>query len=46
MSVIRTAAQRTHLSAHRTVDGDDDETLDGVKDGEENLEETNGVCDC
>lgn len=31
--------EKTHLSAHRTVDGDDDKTLDGVKDGKEDLEE-------
>lgn len=36
--------EKTHLSAHRTVDGDDDKTLDGVKDGKEDLEEMGNIC--
>lgn len=40
----------THLSAHGAVDGDDDETLDGVEHGEEDLgeerERRRGVCVC
>lgn len=45
MCGIHTAAQEkrgswTHLSAHGTVDCDDNKTLDGVKDGKEDLEET------
>lgn len=32
----------THLSAHGAVDGDDDETLDGVEHGEEDLGEERG----
>ena len=36
--------ERTHLPAHGAVDGDDDETLDRVKDSKEDLEETKEIC--
>lgn len=34
----------THLSAHCTVDGEDDKALDRVKDGKEDLGERRSIC--
>lgn len=35
---------QTHLSAHSTMDSDDDKALDRVKNGEEDLKEKNTKC--